>query len=244
MKVLFVIILAILSAGCLNEVGAPKGLTTLPHERTPIADLEPNLRMEVIKGMAIMNDRNLGRNNISCGSCHPNPELNSVWPSLFPRRWASTINPTHRVITLAQHNYGAYKDMMKGDLSPEADEFNALNTYLYWLGDGTVIWGEPTPGQFQVDEASQRGRELFNNMIAGRLSCSSCHSEISMVGIASTFPKYNERYERVVILDTFLFLHARDKQGWDLYPDSSEMGYLASFLTNESRGYVLSLARA
>ena len=193
-----------------------------------------------------MKDENLGENGISCAKCHPNTELNKVWAALFPRRWASTMNPEHRIITLAQHNYGAYTGMMDGELKPEDASFNDLNTYLMWLGDGTKIWEEETPGRFQVVESVLRGKNLFYNKSLGGngKSCSSCHSEDSLKGVASIFPRYSRSYERVVILDTFIKIHVQDKQGWELELQGHEIADMSTFFTNLSRDFVISLERS
>jgi hypothetical protein len=88
------------SGGCLNEdKGFDYTLLRVSQDRVSIEDLEPNLRQAVLTGEEIMKDKSLGENELSCESCHPNPELNSDWAVLFPRRWASTRNPKHRVIT-------------------------------------------------------------------------------------------------------------------------------------------------
>ncbi len=243
---ILLLFLIILSLGCVDgkiELNYP--LSKTPHERTPIDALDPFLRAAVLRGEAVMKDENLGTNGLSCASCHPNPELNKVWAALFPRRWASTMNPEHRVITLAQHNYGAYHGMMGGDLSPEYPSFTDLNAYLMWLGDGTRIWEEETPGRFQVTESALRGKNLFYDESLGGngKSCSSCHSEASMKGVASVFPKYSKRYERVVILDTFIKIHAEDRQDWEIELEGQEISDMSTFLTNLSRDYVISLER-
>jgi cytochrome c553 len=155
------------------------------------------------------------------------------------------MNPEHRIITLAQHNYGAYHGMMDGNLKPEDNSFNDLNTYLMWLGDGTRIWEVEAPGRFQVMESVLRGRNLFynENSVGNGKSCARCHSIDSMKGIASIFPKYSRRYERVVILDTFIKTHAEDMQDWEIELEDQDTSDLSTFLTNLSREYVISLER-
>jgi cytochrome c len=246
MKWKLLLILTILSLGCLGEkVELKYSLTKVNHERTPINDLEPNLRDAVLIGQKVMMDRDFGENGLSCASCHPNPELNGIWPTLFPRKWSTPKNLDPKVITLNQHNYGAYREMMSGNLSPEDDSFTYLNSYLTWLGDGKLLWEEETPGKRLLMESVTNGKALFNEKhgLTGK-KCADCHSEESLEGIVSIFPKYNERYEKVVTFDTFLKNHALDKQGWRLELESQELADLGAFLTNISKGYVISLERA
>jgi thiosulfate dehydrogenase len=243
---IFIVFLIFISCGCLErDVNLDHTPSKILHERASIDRLEPHLKEAVLKGREVMEDENLGTNGLSCASCHPNPNLNKVWANLFPRRWASTMNPNHRIITLAQHNYGAYTGMMGGDLKPEDPVFNYLNTYLMWLGDGTKIWEEETPGQFQLEESILRGKKLFHDkdFAVNSKSCSSCHSEKSLEGVASLFPKYSETYEEVFILDNFIKSHSNDTQGTEIDLMSQEIADLSSFLTNLSRDYVIFLER-
>jgi cytochrome c len=245
MKWKLLLILTTISLGCLGGVADLEySLTKVPHEGTPINDLEPNLREAVLIGQRVMEDKEFGENELSCASCHPNPELNRIWPTLFPRKWSTPKNLDPKIITLNQHNYGAYRDMMSGNLSPNDDSFTYLNTYLTWLGDGKPLWEEETPGKRMLMESSKNGKVLFNEK-KGELGkkCADCHSEDSLEGIASIFPKYSERYEKVVILDTFLKTHALDKQRWDLDLEGQELADLSAFLTNISKGYVISLEK-
>ncbi len=241
----FLLIAALLCAGCLDgKVDPDYKVSNVAHERTPLGDLEPHLREAVIQGKTVMEDEGLGENGLSCASCHPNPELNRVWPALFPRRWASTMNPEHRVISLAQHNYGAYKGMMEGDLGPDDPSFSDLNIYLMWLGDGTVIWGREAPGGTLVKDAISRGSALYNKPVGEKgAACADCHGEGSMTGAASVFPRYIPRYGGVFILDTFLVRHSNDTMGWELGLESRELADLSAFLTNHSRGYVITLEK-
>ncbi len=149
------------------------------------------------------------------------------------------------MITLAQHNYGAYIDMMEGSLAQDDPSFIQLNAYLTWLGDGKIIWSEETPGQFQVDESILNGKRMFHEKAGAKArSCSSCHGEEKLIGAAANFPKYCKKYEQVLILDNFLMLHAYDTMGLDLGLNGSEISSLSSYLTNLSRGYVISLETA
>jgi cytochrome c len=245
MKCKLLLILTLLSLGCLGgEDGNDYYRTKVPHEVTPINHLEPNLREAVLLGKEVMEDKDFGKNGLACASCHPNPELNRIWPTLFPRKWSTPRNLDPKVITLNQHNYGAYREMMSGQLSPEDDSFTYLTSYLTWLGDGKAIWDEETPGKRLLIESATNGKALFNEKQGetGR-KCVGCHSEESLEGIASIFPKYSERYEKVVILDTFLKTHALDMQGWELELEGQELADLSTFLTNISKGYVISLEK-
>jgi cytochrome c len=244
---IFLILLILFFMGCLGEkVIFDYEFSKTPHNRIQIEELEPNLRESVQKGQIVMKDENLGQNGLSCASCHPNPELNKIWASLFPRRWASTMNPNHRIITLAQHNYGAYKGMMGGTLEPDDPSFNDLNAYLMWLGDGNIIWEKELPGGFQLSESIARGGDLFYDKGLGDngKSCSNCHKKSSMKGVVSIFPKYSEIYDQVFILDTFIIAHAKDTLHADIDLMSNDLADLSSYLTNLSKAYAISLKRA
>ncbi len=243
---LLVLFFSFLTLGCLEEsVELNIEVSRTPHERTPIDELEPHLKLAVSKGERIMKDASLGNNGLSCDSCHPNPEINSDWAQIFPRRWASTRNPEHRIITLAQHNYGAHIDMMEGNLTSEDPAFLYLNTYLIWLGDGKEVWGIEKPGKNQLDESITRGEGLFHDRNVGDSgkSCGSCHTRESLVGAAATFPKYSRVYDQVVLMDSFIKMHAARNQGWDMDLMSQELTDLSTFLTNLSKDYIISLER-
>jgi cytochrome c len=135
--------------------------------------------------------------------------------------------------------------MMGGTLESDDPSFNDLTVYLMWLGDGQIIWEKELPGQFQLKESIQKGRDLFYNKNLGEngKSCSSCHSESSMEGVASIFPKYSETHYQVFILDTFIITHSRDNLLADIDSMSNDLADLSSYLTNMSRGYIISLEK-
>jgi mono/diheme cytochrome c family protein len=133
--------------------------------------------------------------------------------------------------------------MMEGSLQPDDPSFNHLNAYLMWLGEGKIIWAVETPGQFQVEKSIESGKKIFQEERGGK-SCKSCHGAERLTGATSNFPRYIEGYDEVLILDNFLVLHASKTMDWELNFTGSEIADLSSYLTNLSKGYVISLQRA
>lgn len=238
--------LLILTIGCASiDPASDDPYSKIPRARTPMEDLEPNLRSAVLKGKSLMDDPGLGTNGLSCASCHPNPELNSKWASIFPRRWSTPKNPQPRVITLNQHNHGALRSMMEGDKDLEDPAFTYLNAYLTWLADGSAIWEEDLPGKYLLEESIARGKKIFHEARTegNGKRCADCHSEDSMDGVASVFPKNSRRYGKVVDLDTFLKAHSAETQNFVVDLDGQDLADMSAFLTDLSKGYVITLEK-
>ncbi len=195
-----------------------------------LEDLEPHLAEAVLRGERLMEDPSLGTKGLSCVSCHPNPDLNREWVSEFPRRWSTTRRPTPRIITLAQHNAGAVVDIMGGKaFSPDDPEMVDLEAYIAWLGQGTPIWAEETPGRRQLAEKVREGEVTFQS------GCGRCHQTDDMRGIAARFPRYVDGSGRVLNLEGFLGHHA------GISPGSENSTALVTYLTSLSRGYLIDL---
>jgi len=91
---------------------------------------------------------------------------------------------------------------------------------------------------------AERAEALWTREGAQRASCATCHGadpERAMAGKATRFPRYVERYGRVVSLEDFLSAHGPEAGGIDLPVEGADNLRLAMLVKMQSSGQSLNL---
>jgi sulfur-oxidizing protein SoxA len=103
----------------------------------------------------------------------------------------------------------------------QADDF--ANPGMLWVTGGKKLWTQP------------RGE--------AKASCSECHAESAMRGVAARYPRYDDTLGGVVNLETRINACATTKQrGPAMAWESAELLALTAYIANQSRGATISVS--
>jgi sulfur-oxidizing protein SoxA len=108
----------------------------------------------------------------------------------------------------------------------------------YYFGDNL----DPTRNPAAL--LAERAEALWTRRGAKQASCATCHGadlEQAMAGKATRFPRYIERYGRVVSLEDFLSAHGQETAGVDLPVEGADNLHLAMLVKMQSGGQPLDL---
>lgn len=216
------------------------------------------------KGRRLFLDRNLG----PCTGCHL-IQGDDVWPAgnvgpdlstygdrhipreqtfnviYDPRRvFPHTIMPpwgAARVLTPEDIvHLVAFLETQKGPLPPEKDPERAPNTRPKPVGFGDNLDPTNNPAVLRAEGAD----DLWARRSPGGKSCADCHAGgalDSMKGVATRYPRYVARYQRVMSIEDFLSVHSPEVTGLPLDEESAENLDLTIRIKMASNGMPVSL---
>jgi L-cysteine S-thiosulfotransferase len=224
----------------------------------------PSIAGDPTKGRRLFLDRNLG----PCTGCHL-IQGDDVWPAgnvgpdlstygdrnlprehtfnviYDPRRvFPHTIMPpwgAARVLTPEDIvHLAAFLETQKGPLAPEKDPERAPDTRRKPVGFGDNLDPTNNPAALRAEGAD----DLWGRRGPAGKACVDCHAGgalDSMKGVATRYPRYVARYQRVMSIEDFLSVHSPELTGLPLEEESADNLDLTIRIKMASNGMPVSL---
>jgi L-cysteine S-thiosulfotransferase len=221
---------------------------------TPPAGLAGN----AARGRALFLDRAKG----PCSGCHLVPG-DDVWPAggvgpdlttvgdrrltdayLYQQLWDPRVTFPKTVMppwgaqgVLAPQqimDVVAYLQSLHGPPPPEKDAERNPATRHKPVGFGDNLDPTNNPGVVRAESAAT----LWSGKGPGGKSCADCHAgvEASMRGVATRYPRYVDKYRRVMSIEDFLTVHGPESTGRELAMESADNLDLTMLIKMASNG--------
>ncbi|HET7339953.1 MAG TPA: sulfur oxidation c-type cytochrome SoxA, partial [Methylomirabilota bacterium] len=224
----------------------------------------PGLTGDVARGRALFLDRAKG----PCSGCHLVPG-DDVWPAggvgpdlstladrkltdayLYQQLWDPRVTYPKTVMPPwgAQHVFTpqqivdvvAYLQSLHGPLPPEKDPERNPATRHRPVGFGDNLDPTNNPAIVRAESAAT----LWSGKGPAGKACVDCHAggvEASMRGVATRYPRYIEKYRRVMSIEDFLTVHGPETTGRGLEMESADNLDLTMLIKMASNGLPVSV---